>query len=188
MKTRYSKEAILKRLYVVVGVAVILTNWLVPASASAAGLDIFNLFTPNVDENQPKFPLAKNRAPLRTLRVAATAYSSEPRQTDDSPCRPSMWSYDLCAHFLSNGEENSIAANFLSLGTKVRFPDLYGDKIFIVRDRMNERYNLDVLGYYKIDFYKIAADDTGSIDTAASRQKALDFGFKRNVKMEILGV
>jgi 3D (Asp-Asp-Asp) domain-containing protein len=34
------------------------------------------------------------------------------------------------------------------LGTQVRFPELYGDKVFVVRDRMNARY-----GYGRIDIW-----------------------------------
>ena len=34
-----------------------------------------------------------------------------------------------------------IGANFRPLGAKVRLPDLYGDKQFIVLDRMNQRYS-----------------------------------------------
>ena len=34
-----------------------------------------------------------------------------------------------------------VAANFLPLGTRVRIPELYGDRIFTVQDRMNARYD-----------------------------------------------
>ena len=70
-----------------------------------------------------------------------TAYNSEPGQTDDSPCTTAN-GFDVCQH----GVEDTIAANFLSFGTKVRIPELFGDRVFVVRDRMNERYidRLDV--------------------------------------------
>jgi 3D (Asp-Asp-Asp) domain-containing protein len=33
-----------------------------------------------------------------------------------------------------------IAANFLKFGTKVRIPELFGDRVFTVQDRMNRRF------------------------------------------------
>ena len=120
------------------------------------------------------------------MTVIATSYSSDPNQTDDTPCLPAMWKYDLCEQFLKHGEENTIAANFLPLGTQVRFPEMYGNKIFTVRDRMNSRYNYDRLGYYRIDFYKAELGDNGDIDVKASKQEARQFGIKRGLKMEIL--
>ena len=73
----------------------------------------------------------------------------------------------MCEHYEQEGEQNSIAANFLPMGTKVRFPDLYGDKIFVVRDRMNARY-----GYGRGDIWM------------PTKAEAISFGVKR-VKMEI---
>lgn len=64
-----------------------------------------------------------------------TAYNSEPGQTDDSPCITAN-GFNVCDH----GEEDTIAANFLKFGTKVRIPELFGDRIFIVRDRMNQKH------------------------------------------------
>jgi hypothetical protein len=141
-----------------------------------------------VSEERATFPVAAERTPIRTLNVFATAYSSDPNQTDDTPCIPAMGSFDLCEAYLEHGMEDTIAANFLRLGTKVRFPELYGDKIFTVRDRMNSRYNYDRLGYYRIDFYKAEADAKGSMDNKASKREAIEFGFKKNIKMEVLGV
>jgi len=54
----------------------------------------------------------------KTINVWVTAYSSTPEETDDSPF---------------------IAANFLPFGTKVKIPELFGDKIFTVEDRMSRR-------------------------------------------------
>lgn len=63
-------------------------------------------------------------------RVAVTAYSSTPDQTDDTPFE------------MANGarvHDGAIAANFLPFGTKVMFPELFGKKIFTVEDRMAPR-------------------------------------------------
>jgi len=61
-----------------------------------------------------------------------TAYSSTPDQTDNDP------------FIMASGKhvyDGAIAANFLPFGTKVRFPDVYGDKIFTVEDRMHRRFS-----------------------------------------------
>ena len=65
-----------------------------------------------------------------------TAYNSEIGQTDNSPCITAN-GFNLCEH----GIEDTIAANFLRFGAKVKIPDLFGDKVFIVRDRMNKKYS-----------------------------------------------
>jgi len=64
-----------------------------------------------------------------------TAYTSEVAQTDSSPCITAN-GFNVCKH----GVEDTIAANFLKFGTKVKIPELFGDRVFIVRDRMNKRY------------------------------------------------
>lgn len=127
----------------------------------------------------PQFPEIGERMPIRTIWVVSTSYSSDPKQTDSTPCLPAM-NYDLCAS-AEEGIVDSIAANFLKLGTKVRFPDLYGDKIFTVRDRMNARYN----GSNRIDVYSAVLDENGNLDVVSSTLVAKQFGVKR-LKMEIL--
>lgn len=172
---------------------------LVPAEANAGFkedlLSLANRILPFTEDiamaagsptETPAFPEADNREPLRTLTVIATAYSSDPYQTDDTPCHGAMWTYDLCEAYTKYGLEDTIAANFLPLGTLVRFPDLYGDKIFVVRDRMNAKYNYETLGYYRIDFYKAAATPEGTYDNDAARAEAIEFGIKRGLKMEII--
>jgi 3D (Asp-Asp-Asp) domain-containing protein len=64
-----------------------------------------------------------------------TAYNSEVGQTDNSPCITAN-GFNVCEH----GVEDTIAANFLKMGTKVKIPELYGDRVFTVRDRMNARH------------------------------------------------
>jgi 3D (Asp-Asp-Asp) domain-containing protein len=68
--------------------------------------------------------------------VSLTAYTSEAAQTDDDPCTTAN-GYNLCSH----GTEDSVAANFLPFGTKIMIPDLFGDRIFVVRDRMHKRFS-----------------------------------------------
>ena len=78
---------------------------------------------------------------LRTSTHVITAYNSEVAQTDDDPCTTAN-GFNVCTH----NEEDTIAANFLKFGTKVQIPELFGDRVFTVRDRMNKRYanNVDV--------------------------------------------
>jgi 3D (Asp-Asp-Asp) domain-containing protein len=66
----------------------------------------------------------------KKIHAVITAYSSTPDQTDDSPF--------INASGL-HVQDGDIANNMLPFGTKVRIPALYGDKVFIVRDRMNAR-------------------------------------------------
>lgn len=77
-----------------------------------------------------------------------TSYNSEPGQTDDSPCITAN-GFNVCEH----GIEDTIAANFLKFGTKVTIPDLFGERVFVVRDRMNQRYpdRVDVWMIHKAD-------------------------------------
>ena len=70
------------------------------------------------------------------LKLYVTAYSSTLEQTDSTPCIAAS-GYDLCKH----NKENVVACNFLPYGTKVIFPDLDPEKVYIVVDRMHERYN-----------------------------------------------
>jgi len=60
-------------------------------------------------------------------RVTVTAYSSTPDQTDSSPFITANGTYVY---------DGLIACNFLPFHTKVKFPEIYGDKIFTVEDRM----------------------------------------------------
>lgn len=90
--------------------------------------------------------------------VKATAYSSTPDQTDDSPFT------------MANGKrvhDGAVAANFLPFGTKVRFPELYGDKVFTVEDRMHRRFS------DRVDIWM------------ETRSEAIRFGIQ-DVTMEIL--
>ncbi|MBU0596581.1 3D domain-containing protein [Patescibacteria group bacterium] len=86
------------------------------------------------------FPESDDKEPKRVVTAITTAYNSLVGQTDSTPCITAN-GFDLCEFYEENGFGNTVAANFLALGTQVRFPDLYGDKVFVVRDRMNAKYN-----------------------------------------------
>jgi len=85
-------------------------------------------------------------------KIIVTAYSSTPDQTDSSPFITANGTYVY---------DGVVACNFLPFDTKVRFPELYGDKIFIVEDRMAKKNN------HKMDIWM------------PSREIAMQFGVKR---------
>jgi 3D (Asp-Asp-Asp) domain-containing protein len=79
-----------------------------------------------------RFPISAKRSARYFLHVPTTAYSSTVDQTDDTP------------FITASGtlvRPGVVAANFLPIGTHLRIPDYYGDMVFVVEDRMNERYN-----------------------------------------------
>ena len=79
----------------------------------------------------------EEREPWLAAKIWVSAYNSHVGQTDSTPCLTAS-GLDLC----QRNVEDIIATNFLNLpfGTKVRFPELFGNKVFIVHDRMNKRY------------------------------------------------
>lgn len=64
--------------------------------------------------------------------VEVTAYSSTPDQTDDSPFITASG---------TSVRDGIVAANWLPFGTKIQIPEAYGDKVFVVEDRMNKRHS-----------------------------------------------
>jgi len=75
---------------------------------------------------------------ISTGTSTVTAYSSTIGQTDSSPFTTANGTHV---------KDGIIAANFLPFGTKVQFPELFGNKVFTVEDRMNARY------YKKFDIW-----------------------------------
>jgi len=77
--------------------------------------------------------------PPKTLKMIVTAYSSTPWETDGDP------------FITASGkrvEQGIVANNLLPFGTQIRIPELYGDEIFVVQDRMHWRK-----GYYHLDIW-----------------------------------
>ena len=74
-------------------------------------------------------PMGPERV-AKTMRVFITAYSSTPEQTDDTP------------FITASGKhvrDGIVATNLLPLGTKIKIPEIYGNRVFVVEDRMNPR-------------------------------------------------
>lgn len=61
-----------------------------------------------------------------------TGYSASIDETDDTPLITASGAW------VGDGV---VAANFLPFGTKIRIPELFGNKIFTVQDRMHARYS-----------------------------------------------
>ena len=83
-------------------------------------------------------PIASPETPsrvARTMNVVVTAYSSTPEQTDDTPF------ITASGNWVRDG---IVATNLLPLGTKIKIPDIYGDRVFIVDDRMHPRMQVHV--------------------------------------------
>ncbi len=82
-------------------------------------------------------PLAAEMAKLDILsevsevkEVWVTAYSSTPEETDDTP------------FITASGKtvrDGVVATNLLPFGTEVKIPEVFGDKVFVVEDRMHQR-------------------------------------------------
>lgn len=78
----------------------------------------------------------------QTIKVVITAYSSSWDETTGIPGVDGL--------ITASGKavrDGIVANNMLPLGTKIKIPSLYGDKIFVVEDRMNRRksnYHFDI--------------------------------------------
>jgi len=122
--------------------------------------------SPKKFENQNEVSLAilnkdslLNEAPLGSFStVSVTGYSSTPEETDETPFITASGKYV---------KEGIVAANFLPLGTKIRLPEIFGEQVFVVEDRMNKKHS------DKIDVW------------LESKEKAQNFGVKIS-KIEIL--
>lgn len=90
--------------------------------------------------------------PIETREVWLTAYSSTPEETDDTPFVTALG---------TETRDGIVATNFLPFGTRVKIPEVFGDKIFVVEDRMHPR---------KTDFMDV---------WMPSKQDALKLGIRR---------
>ncbi len=106
-----------------------------------------------VQTANPDMPVVSDRR-----YVLVTAYSSTVDQTDSTPFISASGTHVY---------DGMVACNFLRFGTRVRFPDIYGDKIFVVEDRMALKNS------HKIDIW------------FETREQAKQFGVKV-LKVEVL--
>ncbi len=101
-----------------------------------------------VSINSPTTEVVKKK-----MNVVITAYSSCPFETNSSPF------ITASGKFVEHG---IVANNLFPFGTRIRIPELYGDEIFVIQDRMHPRK-----GYYHVDIW------------FSSKEGALEFGSKR---------
>ncbi len=122
-------------------ILIVLSYVLVPLSAKAVAVvnpveDRSVALTVAAMQNQTvaygQLPDSKLRGTYYVKTVPATAYNSVPGQTDDTPFITASGTHT---------RPGVIAANFLPIGTHLTIPDIYGDQVFIVEDRMNSRYD-----------------------------------------------
>jgi len=103
--------------------------------------------------------LARNEfSSSRSVEVVITGYSSTEDQTDDTP------------FITASGKtvrSGRIAAHWLPLGSKVRIPELYGNRVFVVEDRMHPKND------GKVDIW------------FQTREEAIKFGL-RKARVEVL--
>lgn len=121
--------------YVLMPVEVVANAQSFKADEKAASLVVQTMLNESLDYGA--FPQAKLRGPYTVATVTASAYNSVPWQTDSTPFTTASG---------TTVRHGVIAANFLPIGTMITIPDVYGDQIFIVEDRMNPRYrnNIDI--------------------------------------------
>jgi 3D (Asp-Asp-Asp) domain-containing protein len=90
---------------------------------------------------------------VKKINMVLTAYSSTVLETDESPFSTASGSIV---------RDGVAANNLLPFGTKIRIPEIYGDKVFTIEDRMNSK-----AGNYHVDIWE------------DSYQDALNFGAKK---------
>lgn len=111
-----------------------------------------------IEQSSPVKTGAKRQTARRTYVVSISAYSSTPDQTDSTPFITAANTYV---------RDGIVAANFLPFGTAIKIPAVFGNKIFIVEDRMAKRFSQHVDIWFP------------------DRQSALNFG-RRTLTIEVL--
>lgn len=102
-------------------------------------------------------PISIQNSKERT--VSLTAYSSTVFQCDGDPFTTASG---------TRVKDGTVAANFLPFGTTIQIPDIFGNKVFVVEDRMARRFS-------------------NTVDIWMSNyQSAIQFGKVRSAKIVIL--
>jgi len=92
----------------------------ISSTENPADTSTYNSYTLNPS------PIVKTK----TVEVVVTAYSSREIETDDTPFITASG---------STVRSGVVAANWLPLGTQVKIPEIFGDTVFTVEDRMHKR-------------------------------------------------
>jgi 3D (Asp-Asp-Asp) domain-containing protein len=122
------------------------------------------MFDGSAQAENGHLPQNKGLEAKYSVNTVITAYTSEVGQTDDSPCITAS-GFNVCKH----GQEDTVAINGYKMGTKVRFPDLFGDRVFVVRDRMNARY-----GSGHVDVWMLSKADAKKFGVKVAKMEVLE--------------
>jgi len=133
-----------------------------------SGREIFANTSPTYQKPQVLGSLKEEKENTKTVvetrRVRVTAYAPLDPNAKEGMCfsgDPRVTASGTVAR------EGIVAANFLSFGTKIRIPSLFGERVFTVEDRMSSRF-------------------TNTVDVVvSSRNEAINFGTK-NAYIEIV--
>jgi len=124
---------------------------------------ILNNYWPNqekpVNTDYQYLPIAGERKARKVFHLTVTAYSSTVDQCDSDPFTTASG---------KKVRDGIIAYNYLPFGTKVRFPDIFPGKVFVVEDRLRAGASI-----YLADIW------------VPTREEALQWGAK-TVKIEVL--
>lgn len=137
---------------------------IVPAIAAELTAAPAPAMTPAEPEAKPlmtpiALPVPKDAPAKKHMTVQASAYSSTVDQCDADPFTTASG---------QKVRDGIIAVNGLPFGTRVRIPSHFGNKVFVVQDRMNARW-----GNSRIDIWM------------PTRNAAIQWGV-RTVQIEIL--
>lgn len=135
-------------------------NFLFPHFALAQTVQKYSMSFPYSQELMAEYHARKERLALLerlkyegTVRYhIVTAYSSTVDQTDGDPFTTASG---------TKVRDGIVAANTLPFGSKIMMPDLFGDKVFTVEDRMAAK------NWHKVDVW------------FPTRQEARQFGVKK---------
>jgi len=155
------KNLNLWRFFILIGIVAVSVVFFI-AKERVFAENIFNVKKDNISklpifQETSFFPLTTSQPTntsdvIKKVKMVVTAYSSSPQETQGDP------------FITASGErvrDGIVANNLLPFGSKIRIPRLFGDKVFVVKDRMNAKK-----GYYHVDIW------------FPSRKSALEFGSK----------
>ena len=113
-----------------------------------------------IQKPQAKIVLTPRPKVINRIKMTITAYSSTVCQTDSTPfiTASNTWV-----------RKGIVANNFFPFGTRIRIPEYFGDKIFVIEDRMHWRKSNE-----HIDIW------------FPTKQEAINFGITK-AYVEILG-
>lgn len=136
-----NKKAIVSVIMALFVVVAVIGEVIIPKSGKALGFcsEPYDFNLAIVQENS----LIATNNPVETqsikkVKMIITAYSSTPEETDETPFITASGTYV---------KDGIVANNKYPFGTKIRIPELYGSKVFIVEDRMHREkggYQLDI--------------------------------------------